>query len=125
MAICASPPLECTRADSAEQVRDRVGATNSVESEVGAKWWEPGIMQGDFDFGGTVGNHCIRTVTASSQDWLAVGEATGARAGSVHQALDGRERDRRRLVTHGASAVTFVSRFGGLLGHEVAGHVVR
>ena len=41
MAVCASPPLECTRADSAEQVRDRVGATNSVESEVGATWWEP------------------------------------------------------------------------------------
>ena len=40
MVVCASPPLECTRADKAEQVRDRVGATKSVESEVGAKWWE-------------------------------------------------------------------------------------
>ena len=61
----------------------------------------------------------------SSQDWVVVGKVMGARAGSVHQALDGRERDRRGLVTHGASAVTFVSWFGGLLGHEVGGHVVR
>ena len=54
-----------------------------------------------------------------------MGEAMGARAGSVNQALDGRERDRCGLVTHGAGAVTFVSRFGGLLGHEIGGHVVR
>ena len=68
---------------------------------------------------------CVEQLRQSSQDWVVVGKAMGARAGSVHQALDGCERDRRGLVTHGASAVTFVSRFGGLLGHEVGGHVVR
>ena len=77
--MCVSPPLECTRADSVDPVRDRGGATNSVVSEVASKLWESEKRQtqGDFDFGGEIGNHCVRTVTAEFPGLGGRGEGDG------------------------------------------------